>query len=241
MRSSLHPTILFLNFIFCFPLLFAGENNYEEIQVLWSPQRQREEGIVRQREAYKLFRLRAKRISDQSGIQGFLYLKKSDMQKAIFEFNRSWRFDPDNYYAYYGFGIICYEYALRCREDDLKIAYLKDSISLFRRALEFIPSEEERNLKNDLALSILSMAKLEIRRSRIQGNSLFDEAKKLLDQILNDEPRNGRFLITKSIYYYYIGEYSMAHKLLEKAKSFGCDEPNFEKDLKSKIDIRATK
>ena len=198
--------------------------SHQELQILWSHQQQLRQGILRQRKMYP--KSSAARIARAAGKKGMLHLlREHNLDKAIIELNKSWRFNPDEYLAYWGAGIICGNYMLLSDDKKHKIQHAIDSIELLRRALGLIPVSHEDyvDIVNDLAVSMASLGEMYVINPNCaeKGGKILDEADSIITEAIKKNPQKGRLWLTKAIIMFYKNNFLEADIALKEVESRG--------------------
>lgn len=124
------------------------------------------------------------------------------LKKAAEMFNYCWRWNPNNYNAYWGWGIIAGIQAERLQDPTKIKKQLDQAINLLQEAKQHdFPREERNNLDlaktyNDIASFYLSIGK--------EGKTIFvlEQSQKLVDQVLKIDFYNGRAYFLLSVNFY---------------------------------------
>ena len=167
--------------------------------------------------------------SDSASKLGWQYYYSGDKSTAMKRFNQAWMFDRTNPQAYWGFGVIMANRALKEKTEK----YLGQSIILLAQADLLEPSNGK--IIGDLAYSYLifgqylNSIKKDIGNSFTKANSLFLTANKLV-------PDDAQIIYNWSALMFSMGKYEAAKKLLKQAKTLGFKvDPNYEKELKKRL------
>ena len=167
-------------------------------------------------------------------IPGF---EKSDLKYAMQNFNYCWSFNSENYQAYWGAGVIRGEQATLTDDPEFIEKYLKQSIEFMHIAFKHnVPAKQVNNLNMDLANSYnglgafyLQMSKPELTKTNLES------ARKLLLDVTQKEPENGRALYLLAVTAFYQGNFAEAKRLAEQSLSKHYKVPeDFLKDLAEK-------
>ena len=206
---------LLMIFFICGTSLASDEN--QEIQMLLSAERQKELGFDRQRKMYPLDR--AKRLSRDAVNDGWRLMRENKLDLAMAEFNRAWRFDPNQYGAWYGAGIIRWKQVQAAKKSEDVAAYCKDVIALFGKALELAPAERKIYLQSDLAQGCtVYAAALIMLGKKSEAESLLLRGKELLEALRKQFPDNGRFHDLSAVNAFYRGDYALAQREIAEAE-----------------------
>ena len=180
-------------------------------------------------------------ISAQSGWYNLMdaYARSNNelyLKLAARSFNRSWRWNPENYNAYWGWGVIR-GFQTYHTSDPAKIEeLLKQSISFFEQALEHsIPDDKKNRLFLDMAYSYRTLGVLWAKmHDNEKSLSFMNKAKELIDIVLKNDPQNARGYFFLSVHYYDQKNYKMAKLNADKAAEYGYEvTEGYKKDLNS--------
>lgn len=178
-------------------------------------------------------------LSDKYAMQGWyqmLYSPNPDLNRAAESFNLCRRYNPDNYNAYWGLGV------LRGLQADIPFSdsedCLKESIELLTEAMQKnIPEEEINNLKMDLANAYNGLGAYY--REKGADNSACDkkppltEAQNILKEIIAAEPGNGRACYLAAVNAFYQDNIPLAREYSVKAQELKFPvDPEFLEELK---------
>ncbi len=159
---------------------------------------------------------------------GWNYFHKGDYSTAMKRFNQTWLLNPNNYAAFWGFGL------LLSKQDKLA-----ESISYFERSLSLVDSQDKDRLYvlNDAANAYSTLANNETDKAKAQA--FFAKANVLLEEAVNSDPQNGKSYINWAISLYFQGDYLRAWKMVKKSRSLkdcGCaDAKTFVETALSKV------
>jgi len=160
------------------PVLWA-----EDCQMLLPPEKQQEHLYGRNYPPSSKLR-----ISKRAAADGFAALERKDLNKAMTEFNRAWRFRQDNPVAYWGAAIV---YSLRSGEPGKKpeeaLLDIRKALRLFDLAEKYLDqsgAEMRKNLLMDRAAGIYAEAKILKRLNDSAAETRFADAEKIWLSIL---------------------------------------------------------
>ena len=200
--GSLIVVILFLSISYAaeIPSALALLNEKEQV----------DQGFVRQRKHYNT--LVAQRISSESCARGWKFLfQDKNLPSAMNEFNKAWRFNPDNCQVYWGGGIICSIQGENKSADQEK--FLNQGIILLKKALDLSDNNNRNNIALDLANAYnglgVMMSNNENRPKAIQ---LFDQSQEILSSVIERDPKNGRAHFLLSVTYFYKSDLNNAKR-----------------------------
>ena len=194
-------------------ILFLSMSYAAEIPsalALLNEKEQVDQGFVHQRKHYNT--LVAQRISNESCERGWkLLFQDNNLPSAMDEFNKAWRFNPENYQVYWGSGIICSIQGENKSVDQEK--FLNQGITLLKKALDL----SDKNNRNDIALDLANaynglgvmMLNNENRPKAIQ---LFDQSQEILNSVIKEDSKNGRAHFLLSVTYFYKSDLSNAKR-----------------------------
>ncbi|MGN1364704.1 MAG: tetratricopeptide repeat protein [Victivallis vadensis] len=207
--------------LFYFSASFATEIPYA--QALLNEKEQVDQGFVRQRKHYST--VEAQRISNESCERGWkLLFRDKNLPSAMNEFNRAWRFNPDNYQVYWGSGIICSIQGEIKSLDQEK--FLNQGIVLLEKALNLSNSNDRSNIAVDLANAYnglgVMMLNNENPRKALQ---LFDKSQEILSSVIEKNSKNGRAHFLLSVTFFYKSDFSNAKREANLALNNGLKIP----------------
>ena len=193
-----------------------------EAEMLFSPEQQREAGIERQRRMYPADV--SERVGMRACLDGFrLLFKEKKPDEAMTEFNRAWRFNPNQHGAWWGAGIIL---GIRASGKGLssekRLQYLRDSMKLLEKAAEMAPTEEKANTQCDYVQScnrygayLLGLGKTN------EGKTCLASGEKLIAELSKTHPDNGRVHYQYAINAFYSGKFILAKYEIAEAERHG--------------------
>lgn len=181
-------------------------------------------------------------LSNQSAYDGWQCLRDYhmrggrifDLEMAMRFFNHCWSFNPNNYNAYWGIGIIQGERATLSKDEKEIETYMKQSVEFILKAKELnLPLNETNRLLLDLANAYNGQGHFNQLAGKKSAaiDSLMKSAE-LLDKVIKEEPENGRAYFLKAANLFYQEDYKDAQKMVIKAQGNGFVVPeDFIKDL----------
>lgn len=118
----------------------------------------------------------------------------SDLKSAAMFFNYSWQWNPDNYNAYWGWGIIRGLQAELAPDPQTVEIRLNESIGFLQQTKDCaLPDGEADNLDLDLANAYNSLGSFYLGQHRPQAAAaVLNDAKTILESILGRRPNHGR-------------------------------------------------
>lgn len=164
----------------------------------------------------------------------YFIVKKTNLELAAKYFNACWKYDPDNYNAYWGWGIIRGEQATGFVSKDTCEKLLIQSVEFLNLALQKnIPEEEIPNLKMDLANVYNGLgAFYHSNGSPEQAKQQLINGQRILEEIINGFPDNGRAYFLSAVNAYYQNNIIKAKEYSAKAQDLKFPiDPNFLKEL----------
>lgn len=150
------------------------------------------EDIERQRKMYP--EDAQKRISQQAVTDGFKFLSKGNKQKAMYEFNRAWRFYPKRYEAWEGAAQVQTSLALETTmiESEKTIKYLQNSVELREKALPLAAANKQMMAQTQLAMSYNQLAMQYLKNDKPElAKEPLEKAEKIIVPITIEYPNNG--------------------------------------------------
>ena len=163
-------------------------------QMLLSEKEQKDIGLDRQRAMYP--RDRAKRLAMMSLRDGMAFLDRKDLDKAMREFNRAWRFDPANPFPYWMAGIVRGIEAAQLTDPGLRKKCYDDSSSLFGKADVILRASSDGTLKENLAMdraeALIQYGVFLKKDHPEQAEQRFREAETLLAGIVPKQDTRGK-------------------------------------------------
>lgn len=169
---------------------------------------------------------------------GWQYLfQKNDPVTAMKRFNQAWLQNPQNYEAYWGFGIIR---GMQAESSDKSKTekYLNESADFFLKAIKCeVPANLVNRLHLDLANSYNGLGVFyQHEKKQAMSEDFFNKAKTILVKITKEEPENGRAFFLLSANYFYSGKYDEAKKQAETAENKHFKLPEaFVRELAEKV------
>ena len=177
---------------------------------LLNEKEQVDQGFVRQRKHYNA--LVAQRISSESCARGWKFLfQDMNLPSAMNEFNKAWRFNPDNYQVYWGSGIICSIQGEIKSADQEK--FLNQGIILLKKALDLSENNNRNNIALDLANAYNGLGVMMLNNeNRPKAIQLFDQSQEILSSVIKKDSKNGRAHFLLSVTYFYKSDLSNAKR-----------------------------
>ena len=119
---------------------------------------------------------------------GFAALDKKDLDNAMREFNRAWRFNPENMDAYWGAAIVMGLYAEKAKNTAEAKNFIEKSLKLFELARKYLSGDiiEKENFQLDYAASFHMAGKLSFKSDKTAAEKYFLEAEKIWLPLLKD-------------------------------------------------------
>ncbi|WP_288590850.1 tetratricopeptide repeat protein [uncultured Victivallis sp.] len=197
---------LLIVFILFLSMSYATEIPYA--QALLNEREQVDQGFVRQRKHYNT--LDAQRISNESCERGWKFLfQDKNLPLAMNEFNKAWRFNPDNYQVYWGSGIIC---SIQGEIKSLaQEKFLNQGIILLKKALDLSNNNNRHNIALDLANAYNGLGIMMLNNeNHPKAIQLFDKSQEILNSVIKEDSKNGRAHFLLSVTYFYKSDFSNA-------------------------------
>lgn len=166
--------------------------------------------------------------SQQCAQSGWYYLHEykrhkwtSSLKNAGRMFNFCWRFDPENYNSYWGWGIVMGERASLVNEKEAE-KFLISSLDLFQVASQKeIPPAEKNNFYMDWANVYNGVGAFFAQNGDIAKSvSDLNKGKILLLDVLKKDPTNGRAYFLLSVNYFYHNDITNAKQYADKALEY---------------------
>lgn len=166
--------------------------------------------------------------SQQCAQSGWYYLHEykrhkwtSSLKNAGEMFNFCWRFDPENYNSYWGWGIVMGERASLVNEKEAE-KFLISSLDLFQLASQKeIPPAEKNNFYMDWANVYNGVGAFFAQNDdTAKSLSALNKGKILLLDVLKKEPTNGRAYFLLSVNYFYHNDITNAKQYADKALEY---------------------
>jgi uncharacterized membrane protein/Flp pilus assembly protein TadD len=167
--------------------------------------------------------------SKSAAILGWKYYYSGNLDTAIKRFNQAWMLDRENADAFYGFGLIMGQRAIK--EETEK--NLMESIKFLEKAKALSP--QKAKIMVDLAFSHTFLGNYLLSNKK-SAQDEFKKARFLFFQAEEIEPTYPLIYSNWSVLEFYDGNYFTAKQLLDNAKRLGAKpDPAYEKDLESKV------
>lgn len=173
---------------------------------------------------------------------GWEYYHESDLKTAMKRFNQAWLLDPENPYAYWGFGLILAEKA----QKKASVEMIDQAVQMLERTAELLP--QNSRVFTDLALSYSEKGLYERnyshehpgvkrlkpveQRNNKDGQGSFNRANDLFSQARQIKPDFGRLYYFWAVCLNYEEKNKEALSKIEEAKKFNFDVP---KDFIEKV------
>ena len=160
------------------PEQMANRVPITECQLLFSEEVVARKGIARQRLMYPSSS--RKRLSNSAVRDGF---QAATRNEAMREFNRAWRFNPENPMAFWGAGIVRGCEALKSTDRDMSKQCWQDSVKLFEKAsslLKTLPPVWQCEFQIDLAVTYGGYGQFLQKESMEQAKVYFEKAEAIL-------------------------------------------------------------
>lgn len=161
--------------------------------MLLSETEQKVMGYDRQRNMYPLGS--RQRLSAAALKGGSDFLKKGERAKAMEEFNRAWRFDPTNPYAYWMAAIVRSMEGQDYKDVALRKKCFDDGLKLFEIASKLVPATEKilkENLILDKGETLIQYGLFLKKDNPEQAEKLFQQAEALLKDFAPGEDERGK-------------------------------------------------
>ena len=171
---------LFLFVTFC---MFFSAFAAVECQMLLPEKEQKEILSGRRYPQSTKRRLSAAAIKD-----GYAALDKKDLDNAMREFNRAWRFNPENMDAYWGAAIVMGLYAEKAQNTAEAKSFIEKSLKLFELAHKNLSGDiiVKENFQLDYAASFYVAGKIFLESDKNAAEKYFLEAEKIWLPLLKD-------------------------------------------------------
>ena len=129
-----------------------------------------------------------RRLSAAAIKDGYAALDKKDLDNAMREFNRAWRFNPENMDAYWGAAIVMGLKAERVKSIYDAQNLIKLSLKLFQKAQTYLSKDkiEQENFQLDYAASFYVAGKFFLESDKNTAEKYFLEAEKIWLPLLKD-------------------------------------------------------
>ena len=119
---------------------------------------------------------------------GYAALDKKDLDNAMREFNRAWRFNPENMDAYWGAAIVMGLYAEKAQNTAEAKNFIEKSLKLFELARKYLSGDiiEKENFQLDYAASFYVAGQILFKSDKKAAEKYFLEAEKIWLPFLNN-------------------------------------------------------
>jgi tetratricopeptide (TPR) repeat protein len=121
------------------------------------------------------------RLSAAAIKDGYAALDKKDLDNAMREFNRAWRFNPENMDAYWGAAIVMGLYAEKAQNTAEAKSFIEKSLKLFELAHKNLSGDiiVKENFQLDYAASFYVAGKFFLESDKNAAEKYFLEAEKM--------------------------------------------------------------
>ena len=128
------------------------------------------------------------RLSAAAVKDGYAALNKKDLDTAMKEFNRAWRFNPKNMDAYWGAAIVMGLYAEKAQNTAESKSFIEKSLKLFELAHKNLSGDiiVKENFQLDYAASFYVAGKFFLESDKNAAEKYFLEAEKIWLPLLKD-------------------------------------------------------
>ena len=119
---------------------------------------------------------------------GYAALDKKDLDNAMREFNRAWRFNPKNMDAYWGAAIVMGLYAEKAQNTAEAKSFIEKSLKLFELAHKNLSGDiiVKENFQLDYAASFYVAGQILLKSDKKSAEKYFLEAEKIWLPFLNN-------------------------------------------------------
>ena len=119
---------------------------------------------------------------------GYAALDKKDLDNAMREFNRAWRFNPENMDAYWGAAIVMGLYAEKAQNTAEAKSFIEKSLKLFELAHKNLSGDiiVKENFQLDYAASFYVAGQILLKSDKKSAEKYFLEAEKIWLPFLNN-------------------------------------------------------
>ena len=119
---------------------------------------------------------------------GFAALDKKDLDNAMREFNRAWRFNPENMDAYWGAAIVMGLHAEKAKTIAEAKSFIENSLKLFELARKYLSGDiiVKENFQLDYAASFYVAGQILLKSDKKSAEKYFLEAEKIWLPFLNN-------------------------------------------------------
>ena len=150
--------------------------------------------LLPEKEQKEIFSLRRypqstkRRLSAAAIKEGFAALDKKDLDNAMREFNRAWRFNPENMDAYWGAAIVMGLYAEKAKNTAEAKNFIEKSLKLFELAHKNLSGDiiVKENFQLDYAASFYVAGQFLLKSDKKAAEKYFLEAEKIWLPFLNN-------------------------------------------------------
>lgn len=166
-------------------------------------------------------------LSDESAKLAWSVYGRNDFIQAMWRFNMAWELNPNNYQAYWGFGLIQGKRASKSKNPDFSRKYFKQSVRFLTKALELAPNEKKNFIKLDLANALIGSGAIELHFSKqLKAKKHLRKAIELLQQVVKVDMGNARAYYLLSTSHAFLGKINtkdleLAREYALKAEVFG--------------------
>ena len=128
------------------------------------------------------------RLSAAAIKEGFAALDKKDLDNAMREFNRAWRFNPENMDAYWGAAIVMGLHAEKAKTIAEAKSFIENSLKLFELARKYLSGDiiVKENFQLDYAASFYVAGQILLNSDKTATEKYFLEAEKIWLPFLNN-------------------------------------------------------
>ena len=121
------------------------------------------------------------RLSATASKEGFAAIDKKDLDSAMKEFNRAWRFNPENMDAYWGAAIVMGLYAEKAQNTAEAKSFIEKSLKLFELARKYLSGDiiVKENFQLDYAASFYVAGQILLKSDKKAAEKYFLEAEKI--------------------------------------------------------------
>jgi tetratricopeptide (TPR) repeat protein len=121
------------------------------------------------------------RLSETAIKDGYAALDKNDLDAAMKEFNRAWRFNPKNMDAYWGAAIVMGLYAEKAQNTAEAKSFIEKSLKLFELAHKNLSGDiiVKENFQLDYAASFYVAGQILLKSDKKAAEKYFLEAEKM--------------------------------------------------------------
>ena len=156
------------------------------------------------------------------------------LEQSAKNFNDCWKYDPENYNSYWGWGIVIAEARACGRTSERLLTALK----LFKMAkAKGIPAEEQANFDLDLANLYNGLGAYSILSGKSSAAAEYLKlSRDLLLPLLKENTSLGRASFLMSVNYFFRNDFRQAEKFIQKAAEAKFPIPeSYQKDLNAKL------